>query len=167
MNVILFVPTVLLVLIVRNHRLWITSKEIKEILTRRFWGHVFYATTLSFIGFNILGSLTSVNGNAQETIVNVPIIYVYSILVSPIVEELICRKYLFSWLDKKFGFVIAAFLSSTMFAIPHFNVYLVLGYIWLGLVWSWHYKKSGNILVSIVSHLIYNYIAILLMSLGG
>lgn len=168
MKVLLLLPTVLLVVIIRNHRHWITHEKIKEIVTLNFWSQVFYATALSFIGFNILSSLTNGYHNAtQDTILNVPIIYVYSILISPLIEELICRKLLFSWLDRRFGFIIAVVLSSLVFAIPHINPSLMLGYLWLGVVWSWHYKKSGNILITIISHAIYNYIAILIMSMGG
>lgn len=167
MKVLLLVPTLLLVLVLKSHKKWITLENIKETLTARFWSQVFYATTLSFIGFNIISSLTNGYDTKQDTIMNIPIVYVYSILISPLIEELICRKFLFGWMDKKLGFVLAASLSSLMFAIPHFNLSLILGYVWLGLVWSWHYKKSGNILVTIVSHSIYNYIVILLMSMGG
>ncbi|MFS0855301.1 CPBP family intramembrane glutamic endopeptidase [Paenibacillus taichungensis] len=140
---------------------------MKDIVTLNFWRHVFYATALSFIGFNIIASLTSSNDTITQTIISLPIVYVYSILFSPLIEELICRKFMFGCLDKRFGFIIAALTSSLFFAIPHFSLSLALGYIWLGLVWSWHYKKSENILVTIVSHSIYNYITILLMSMGG
>ncbi|WP_367399866.1 lysostaphin resistance A-like protein [Paenibacillus sp. 1781tsa1] len=167
MKVLLLLPTILLVVIIRNHKHWITHEKIKDIVTLNFWRHVFYATALSFMGFNIITSLTSSNDTTTQTIISLPIVYVYSILFSPLIEELICRKFVFGWLDKRFGFIIAALMSSLVFAIPHFSFSLALGYIWLGLVWSWHYKKSENILVTIVSHSIYNYITILLMSMGG
>ncbi|WP_411735070.1 lysostaphin resistance A-like protein [Paenibacillus sp. M2] len=166
MKVLLLLPTVLLVVIIRNHKHWVTHEKIKDIVTLNFWRHIFYATALSFIGFNVITSLTSSN-DTTTTIISLPIVYIYSILFSPLIEELICRKFMFGWLDKKLGFIVAALVSSLVFAIPHFNFSLVLGYIWLGLVWSWHYKKSENILVTIVSHSIYNYITILLMSMGG
>ncbi|WP_449011690.1 CPBP family glutamic-type intramembrane protease [Paenibacillus taichungensis] len=57
-----------------------------------------------------------------------------AILISPLIEELICRKLLFSWLDRRFGFIIAVALSSLAFAIPHLNPSLMLGYLWLGIV---------------------------------
>lgn len=167
MKMLLLLPTVLLIAIIRSHKQWITHDQLKEISTLKFWTRVFYATALSFIGFNIITSLTTSNESAGQTMISLPIIYIYAILFSPLIEELICRKFMFGWMDKKFGFYLAALTSSLIFAIPHFNLSLVLGYVWLGLVWSWHYKKSGNILVTIASHSIYNYITILLMSMGG
>jgi len=168
MNVLLFAPTVFIVLVLRYHSCWITEGNITELRTKKLWSQVFYTTCFSFIGFNILSSLTtqSVTTN-QVQIFDVPIIYIYSIIFSPLLEELICRRLLFHRLDRRLGFILAAIISSIIFATLHFNINQFIGFLWIGVVMAWSYKRSGNILVPIVSHAVYNYITILIMSMGG
>ncbi|WP_397346211.1 lysostaphin resistance A-like protein [Paenibacillus polymyxa] len=120
------------------------------------------------MGFSALTKLSSLFIIQQPaTHLQTPIMYIYAIIFSPIVEELICRKYLFTKLHKKYNFWIASILSSVLFAIPHWNLVGFLGYVFIGVVWSHYYKKTNNILVPICSHLLFNYFVILFMSLRG
>lgn len=168
MNVLLIAPSVFIVLVLRYYHHWITEGNITELRTKKLWSQVFYTTCYSFIGFNILSSLTIKLSDTNPTqILDIPIVYVYSIIFSPLLEELICRKLLFSWLDRKFGFILAATISSLLFAILHFNLAQFFGFLWIGMVMAWSYKRSENILVPILAHATYNYITILIMSIGG
>ncbi|WP_080658637.1 CPBP family intramembrane glutamic endopeptidase [Paenibacillus polymyxa] len=120
------------------------------------------------MGFSALTKLSSLFIIQQPaTHFQTPIMYIYAIIFSPIVEELICRKYLFTKLNKKYNFWIASMLSSVLFAIPHWNLVGFLGYVFIGVIWSYYYKKTNNILVPICSHLLFNYFVILFMSLRG
>jgi hypothetical protein len=156
---------------VYHHRQWLTKVEIEAIAKIKFWDQVFYATATTFIGFNLINSLTiKSTGTEVATKVfelDIPIIYIYSVIFSPLIEELICRKYLFKWLDAKTGFMLAALLSSIVFSIPHFDPISTPGYIFIGMVWCWYYRQTDNILVPIVSHACFNYLVILITSMKG
>ncbi|WP_181429818.1 CPBP family intramembrane glutamic endopeptidase [Paenibacillus illinoisensis] len=170
-SVLITIPTVIIGLILYSHKRWVSTEEIREISKLHFWDQVFYATAATFIGFNLINSLTiKLSGieSASSTFeFQLPIIYIYSIIFSPLVEELICRKFLFKKLDSAIGFFPAALLSSILFSVPHFDLQLTLGYIFIGMVWCFYYKRSNNILVPIVSHACFNYITILILSLKG
>ena len=82
-------------------------------------------------------------------------------LVVPVMEELFWRSFLMRWIDKrdflamdpKRASFTAFALSSGLFALEHTQ--------WLaglvaGIVYTWVYKKTGNLWVPIVSHAITN-----------
>ncbi|WP_124115308.1 CPBP family intramembrane glutamic endopeptidase [Paenibacillus xylanexedens] len=124
----------------------------------------------AFIGFSLINSLTSKyieTATILNTPVSIPVLYIYSVTFSPMIEEYICRGLIFKRLSKKLGFTIAALVSSVAFAIPHFNPTAFIGYVFIGFVWCWYYKKSNSLLVPIISHAAFNFISILLMSLKG
>ncbi|WP_405169602.1 CPBP family intramembrane glutamic endopeptidase [Paenibacillus sp. FSL H3-0286] len=93
--------------------------------------------------------------------------YIYAVLFSPIVEELICRKFLLIKINKYINWWLAAIISSLIFSLLHFNPVGLIGYVFIGIVWCYYYRKSNNILVPILSHFLFNYIAILIQSLKG
>jgi CAAX prenyl protease-like protein len=82
-------------------------------------------------------------------------------LVVPVMEELFWRSFLLRWIDRRDFLAMdprqASFtafaLSSALFALEHTQ--------WLagliaGLVYSWLYKKTGNLRVPIISHAVTN-----------
>ncbi|WP_408637906.1 CPBP family intramembrane glutamic endopeptidase [Paenibacillus tianjinensis] len=93
--------------------------------------------------------------------------YIYAVLFSPVVEELLFRKFLLIKIEKHLNWWAAASISSIIFALLHFNSIGFIGYIFIGLVWCYYYRKSDNILVPIFSHFIFNYLAILSQSIKG
>jgi membrane protease YdiL (CAAX protease family) len=96
-----------------------------------------------------------------------PMVLVSAIVFSAILEEVLHRKIIFSFLDQYIGFWPAAAVSSAVFAIVHYNYSAYLGYFLLGLVWCRAYKKSGNIGVVITAHMAFNLIAFVAMWLRG
>ncbi|WP_420873402.1 CPBP family intramembrane glutamic endopeptidase [Paenibacillus silvae] len=125
---------------------------------------------LSYIGFNIINSLTSKyveTASILVTPISIPVLYIYSVTFSPIIEEYICRGLIFKRLSNKLGFTLSALISSIVFAIPHFNPTAFISYVFIGFVWCWYYQKSNSLLVPMVSHATFNFITILIMSLKG
>ncbi|WP_397353187.1 lysostaphin resistance A-like protein [Paenibacillus xylanexedens] len=125
---------------------------------------------LAYIGFNLINSLTSryiETASILVTPASIPVLYIYSVTFSPILEEYICRGIIFKRLSNKLGFALSALVSSIVFAIPHFNPVAFMGYVFIGFIWCWFYKKSKSLLVPIVSHATFNFITILIMSLKG
>ncbi|WP_199617306.1 CPBP family intramembrane glutamic endopeptidase [Paenibacillus alkalitolerans] len=79
-----------------------------------------------------------------------------SVLISSPLEEIIFRGMIFSFLDRRIGFWLAAIISSLLFAVSHYDYAAWLGYFGLGLVWCRIYKATGNLLIPIGSHMLFN-----------
>lgn len=76
-------------------------------------------------------------------------------LLAPFGEELLFRGVLFTWL-RRWGFVLAAVLSSLAFGVVHgFNVVLPAAVV-LGLLAAYLYERSGSILPAVVAHAVNN-----------
>jgi membrane protease YdiL (CAAX protease family) len=90
---------------------------------------------------------------------------VISIICSSVLEEVIFRKMIFQYLNLKVGFWLASVSSSILFAIAHGNYAGWLGFFLLGMLWSWIYKKTGNIMVPIILHMIMNTISFIVLSI--
>jgi len=145
-------------------------EELNRFNLRNNLENLFYSTMFAFIGFNIVNSLTSKyfeTATILDTPISVPVVYIYSVTFSPIIEEYICRGFIFKRLNHKLGFKVSALISSILFAIPHFNPAAFLGYVFIGFLWCWYYNKSNSLIVPIISHAAFNFISILIMSLKG
>lgn len=162
------VPTLILAIV-----LYARSKTFKVDLLKldkSAFDDIFYSFCISMIGFNILTSLSSLlitSPQTQQPDIRTPMMYIYAVLFSPIVEELICRKFILIKIHKYINWWIAAFVSSLIFSLLHFNPVGFIGYTFIGMVWCYYYRKSDNILVPILSHFLFNYLAILIQSMKG
>jgi uncharacterized protein len=88
-----------------------------------------------------------------------------SVLISSPLEEIIYRGILFPFLQRRIGFMAAAVASSVLFAVSHYDYAAWLGYFALGIVWCVVYKKTGNLLIPILSHMLFNTLIFMARSL--
>jgi membrane protease YdiL (CAAX protease family) len=96
-----------------------------------------------------------------------PIVYVYVVLIVPIVEETVFRQIIYGWLQgnkEKFS-IFAATISSAMFAAMHMNSTLFLGYFAVGFVLCYYYFKHKNLKIVIISHMFLNFHALFSQSI--
>jgi hypothetical protein len=166
---LVFLPPIMLgwLLIKQRNKI---GDELNKFNLKNNTENIFYSTVFAFIGFNVINSwmLRDVEQMASASVsVSIPILYIYSVTFIPIIEEYICRGFIFKKLYSRFGFFISALISSVAFAIPHFNLESFIGYMLIGFVWCWYYKKSSNLIVPIVSHALFNFITIMITSLKG
>jgi membrane protease YdiL (CAAX protease family) len=84
-------------------------------------------------------------------------------VVCPILEEIIFRKILFEFFNRKIGIVGAAFISALLFSLIHFDFANIATYILIGLVFSLIYIKSKNLMNSMVSHMVMNAIILIIL----
>lgn len=90
--------------------------------------------------------------------------WLYAISISaltPIVEEILYRRFFYVSLRKKLAFPAAAVLNSAIFGIFHFPE-LITGFL-AGIFLCYVYEKEGNLLVNVLIHAIKNFLAILLL----
>jgi hypothetical protein len=85
---------------------------------------------------------------------------------TPITEELVFRKVIYGFFDRKFGIVVAVFLSGAIFGIMHvisFGDYIqAIPYVFMGAAFGFVYHWGNkNIFVTIGVHFINNFISFL------
>ncbi|MBF0710253.1 MULTISPECIES: CPBP family intramembrane glutamic endopeptidase [unclassified Gemella] len=112
-------------------------------------------------------SFNPVSQNTQEislAIKSQPIIILYVVVFAPILEELVFRKAIFAYLydiintsREKLRFILAAFLSGLIFAIPHDGISpIAIVYIVMAMIFAYLYKKTSNIIAPITAHILMN-----------
>ena len=85
-----------------------------------------------------------------------PIVILVSSIVGPILEEIIFRKIIFGALFKRMNFFFSALLSSTIFALAHFDFEHILLYSAMGFTFAFLYVKTNRIIVPIFAHVAMN-----------
>jgi uncharacterized protein len=84
-------------------------------------------------------------------------------LVCPILEEIVFRKMIYDSLKRKIGMLAASSVSAFLFSLIHFDFVNLLVYMLIGLIFSWIYIKSKNILASIVAHVLMNSVVLIIL----
>ncbi len=112
-------------------------------------------------GINIFLNLilSAINIEGQKFIVQRPIYtdIIYAICIAPILEEIVFRGVLMTYL-KKYGIQTAIIVSSLFFGISHYNIYMIIPAFFIGIVLAYvSYKYS--IKYSILLHILLNIVA--------
>ena len=79
------------------------------------------------------------------------------VIFAPIFEELAFRGLLFAMLRRRFEFLPAAVMSTSLFALAH--GYSLIGFIsvfWSGFLWAWIYERTGSLIPGMVAHAMNN-----------
>ena len=92
-----------------------------------------------------------------------PLFVIIPILSAPILEEILFRKILFGLLDERFGFMIAAIVSSTIFSLIHQDFSHFLVYFAMGFVFAYLYARTQRILVPILVHMALNSVTVIVL----
>ncbi|PKL01418.1 MAG: hypothetical protein CVV56_00080 [Tenericutes bacterium HGW-Tenericutes-1] len=99
------------------------------------------------------------------------VLFLLLCVFTPIVEEVIYRKVIFGWLDRKFGAPAAIIISGAIFGLMHVISYgdfiQSIPYIFMGGIFGFVYHWSrNNIYVTIGVHFINNFLAFALYALA-
>lgn len=94
--------------------------------------------------------------NITNIIKTFPLAIIVSNLAAPILEEIVFRKIIFGAFNKQFNFVLAALISSLIFAISHLDLDHILQYTVIGFTFAFIYSKRKSILSPIMAHIIMN-----------
>lgn len=137
----------------------------KEII---LWG--VYGLFLAFLTQIIAGSIDRLlwdSGQSQNTlniaqlIRSSPFFLIAVSIAGPIMEELIFRRSLISFLSQYVTPILAAIISSLLFALVHADGHLLV-YFSMAMVFYFLYQKTGSIWTSIIAHCAMNFIVMLL-----
>jgi uncharacterized protein len=150
--------------------LWHTfGITINKLVPKDFWtGFIFAFCSMLFILFIALlwGNQPATNFH-KLTFENL----VYSLLlvfVAASLEELMCRGIMFQALSQRFGFAIAAFISSILFAAGHlfnpsFSVLAMFNTFLAGIVLASMYHQTKSLWMPISFHFFWNLLQILIL----
>lgn len=110
-----------------------------------------------FLGQSVASQNTQ---NIVQLIMNNMIFISATTIAGPIMEEFVFRRAIFGSLEKRFGFILPALLSSVLFAFAHNDGHYLL-YAGLGFLFCGMYRYSGRIWTSIITHVGMNLLVIL------
>lgn len=136
------------------HKKSINPKLFIILFTLQFTAF-FLVSISSNIIQGLLGTNIEINNNLNSI---TPLMIIHLLIISPIVEEYIFRK-LFADKLLKYGELFYILTSSFCFSLVHLvpiGFSHVLYTFILGLIWSFAYIKTGNILVPIILHSLSN-----------
>lgn len=145
-------------------------ETLRASATPRFWPRTALAAVLMFLTgqtaaewiYMHLGS-TGFDQHVQtQQSSGIVLSLLVSLLVAPIVEETLFRGLLYPMLRKKVGVVVAAVLSSLLFATMHGNAVQAVVVIPLGLVLALVAERTRRIWPCMILHLAYNFAAVML-----
>ncbi|WP_257351401.1 CPBP family intramembrane glutamic endopeptidase [Pseudalkalibacillus decolorationis] len=87
---------------------------------------------------------------------SVPLLIMVVAVIGPILEEIVFRKVIFGTLYKRMNFVVAALISSLVFAVVHRDFTHILVYAAIGFTFSFLYVKTKRLIVPIIAHVSIN-----------
>lgn len=120
------------------------------------------ALTVSILlyGFGVDGNSANTEAIVEISRMN-PFFIIIPAIAGPIMEELIFRKIIFGYFNKKFNFAVAAIVSSLLFGLAHMEFTLLLVYVAMGFVFAFIYWKTKRIIIPILVHVSLNSIAVI------
>ena len=155
-------------------------ERLRALLAGIRFGIVLYPATVLVAGTALqalLGFLTGGTVSPPQQIpsdlppLGVAVFGVYAVVVAPFAEELFFRGILFSALEARRGFGVAALLSSLAFAAVHYvpapwpdAVLLMAVMIPTGFGLAWIRSRRGSLYASIGAHLAFNVIGLALIA---
>ncbi len=84
---------------------------------------------------------------------------VWLVVLGPVSEEVFFRGYVLRFLSPEVGYPAALIVSSSLFAVTHFNPSGFLVYLIIGCVLGYLQQRSGRLVSPIVAHVVYNALA--------
>ena len=124
-------------------------------------------TTLTLLSTYIINKLISIPLNEElvrEEFVKYPILSIISsCLITPIIEELLFR-YNFKDIKNKYLYIIVTTLFFSLLHLSSLNEILYLiPYSFMGIMFSYSYIKTNNLLSPIICHILYNIINVIIL----
>ena len=79
-----------------------------------------------------------------------------AVVLAPVAEEVLFRGVLYPTLKQSGHRWLALWVTSLLFASIHFNLMAFVPLTFLALVLAWLYERTGNLLASILAHVLFN-----------
>ncbi|AZB44719.1 CPBP family intramembrane metalloprotease [Bacillus sp. FJAT-42376] len=131
-------------------------------------GGIFLAFLAQVIAANIESQLLGIKPGSENTkqimdIVKVTPLMIFVVSIAgPVLEEIVFRKIIFGTIYKRTNFILAALISSVIFAVVHRDPAHILLYSAMGFTFAFLYVKTKRIIVPIIAHLSMNTIVVVI-----
>ena len=110
---------------------------------------------------------SSIPDSAFDEPIVIPIAVVLTLLFAPLMEETFFRGFVFGALRFRWGVLGAALASGFLFAALHFQVGTVIPFTAIGILFALVYVYSGSLFASIIAHLLFNGVSVIIVVAGG
>jgi membrane protease YdiL (CAAX protease family) len=155
------------------------GRWLAEIRTSVGFGLLLYPAMVLVVGLVVSLVLEVVSGHAVPAPEQVPkglstvgavVTAVYAIGIAPIHEELFFRGILFRGVRDRYGLLAGFLATGTAFSLIHYidgpwqGAVLLMGVMFFnGMALAWWYERRGTIVASVVAHMVFNVIGIVLI----
>ncbi|MEN8662017.1 MAG: lysostaphin resistance A-like protein [Lentimonas sp.] len=95
--------------------------------------------------------------------VTISILVILAVILAPIVEEIIFRGCIYRFLKSKTSFIAAQILSGVVFSLMHQSLAAFIPLVVVGIILARIYEKSGNLLVPMCFHALFNGFSLLML----
>jgi len=119
-----------------------------------------YDMLLTHLG---LESPSSLPAGLTETGLGLGIVFVLAVVIAPVAEETFFRGFVLAGIGRRFGNAWGVVLSALLFSVAHMQLGALLPIFILGLLLGWLYLRTRSIWPCILTHFVYNSIAMLFM----
>jgi len=92
---------------------------------------------------------------------NLAVLSFLALIAAPVAEETFFRGFVFTGIWKRLGYGWGAILSALLFALAHVEPEVLIPIFLLGLLLAWLYVRTRSIWACILTHFLYNSIALL------
>ena len=99
-----------------------------------------------------------------DTALGLATITILAVVLAPFAEEIFFRGFLFTGIGNRYGYGWGAVFSALIFAMAHLmQPGAFLPIFLLGLLMAWLYRRTGSIWACIITHSVYNSLALVFM----
>ena len=111
---------------------------------------------VSYFGFDTTSPIISLLNSASKS--GKFLIFTISVFVAPIVEEIVFRRVIFTFINRLFGVIPGLLITSFVFSILHGGIVQIVPLMILGIVLQVLYLKHKSLYPSVLLHLIHNFL---------
>ena len=98
---------------------------------------------------------------------NFSVIFLSLCVAVPVAEELLFRGMIQQIFSRNVGAVAGFVLAGLLFGAVHLNAHLLISISFFGIILSFVYFATGNLIYTIVSHAVFNALALMQLTFGG
>ncbi len=102
-------------------------------------------------------------GDTIRGVTNLWVVIFGTVIVAPVVEELVFRGVIFRRMRDNHGFLISAVVGSAAFGLIHFNLVQGIFGFFMGLVFSFIYERTHRLTAPIIAHASANVLNVLML----
>ena len=113
----------------------------------------FIASKFGYTYISPLAELLSGSGNY-----GIALVFLFSVFIAPIIEEIVFRRVIFTFVERMFGILPAVIATSLIFSFLHGGIIQIIPLFILGSILQYLYIKYNSLYPSILLHSFHNLI---------